>query len=64
MDQDELKDELAADMIEVLTSFCARLYGKRSAKNKAKKAMDCIQNQKLAKLTAMILNPMLCKPFF
>ena len=25
-------------MIEVLTSFCARLYGRRSAKNKAKKA--------------------------
>jgi putative resolvase len=32
-------------MIEVLTSFCARLYGKRSAKNKAKKALEAIQNE-------------------
>jgi predicted site-specific integrase-resolvase len=40
----ELKDDLVQDMIEVLTSFCARLYGKRSAKNRAKKAMDTIQN--------------------
>lgn len=31
------------DMIEVLTSFCARLYGRRSAKNKAKKALEAIQ---------------------
>jgi hypothetical protein len=29
-------------MIEVLTSFCARLYGRRSAKNKAKKAIEAI----------------------
>jgi len=26
-------------MIEVLTSFCARLYGRRSARNRAKKAL-------------------------
>lgn len=32
-------------MIEVLTSFCARLYGRRSAKNKAKKALETIQNE-------------------
>ena len=30
-------------MIEVLTSFCARLYGKRSAKNKAKKALAALE---------------------
>jgi putative resolvase len=40
----ELKDDLVQDMIEVLTSFCARLYGKRSAKNRAKKALETIQN--------------------
>jgi len=33
------------DMIAVLTSFCARLYGKRFAKNKAKKALQSIQDQ-------------------
>ena len=41
-DETELKDDLIQDMIDVLTSFCARLYGKRSAKNKAKKALEAI----------------------
>jgi len=45
MDQGELKDDLVQDMIEVLTSFCARLYGRRSAKNRAKKAMECIHSE-------------------
>jgi putative resolvase len=45
-DNSELKDDLVQDMIEVLTSFCARLYGRRSAKNKAKKALESIQNEK------------------
>jgi putative resolvase len=44
-DSSELKDDLVQDMIEVLTSFCARLYGRRSAKNKAKKALKTIQNE-------------------
>lgn len=44
-DPAELKDDLVQDMIEVLTSFCARLYGRRSAKNKAKKAVEAIQNE-------------------
>ena len=44
-DVSELKDDLVQDMIEVLTSFCARLYGRRSAKNKAKKALETIQNE-------------------
>ena len=44
-DQGELKDDLVQDMIEVLTSFCVRLYGRRSAKNKAKKALETIQNE-------------------
>ena len=45
MDKDEIKDDLVQDMIEVLTSFCARLYGRRSAKNRAKKALECIQDE-------------------
>lgn len=44
VDSKELKDDLVEDMIEVLTSFCARLYGRRSAKNRAKKAIECIQH--------------------
>jgi len=32
-------------MIEVLTSYCARLYGRRSAKNKAKKALEAIERE-------------------
>jgi len=39
VDESEIKDDLVQDMISVLTSFCARLYGRRSAKHRAKKAM-------------------------
>ena len=35
VDLSELKDDLVQDMIAVLTSFCARLYGRRSARNRA-----------------------------
>ena len=40
VDQSERKDDLVQDMIDVLTSFCARLYGRRSARNKALKAFE------------------------
>ncbi len=40
VDQSEMKDDLVQDMIDVLTSFCARLYGRRSAKKKALKAIE------------------------
>ncbi len=39
VDESELKDDLVQDMISVLTSFCARLYGRRSAKHRAQKAI-------------------------
>jgi predicted site-specific integrase-resolvase len=42
VEPDEVKDDLVQDMVEVLTSFCARLYGRRAAKNKAKKALEAI----------------------
>jgi predicted site-specific integrase-resolvase len=45
IDQSEVKDDLVQDMIEVLTSFCARLYGRRSAKNKAKKALEAMEHE-------------------
>jgi predicted site-specific integrase-resolvase len=31
LEDNELDDDLVRDMTEVLTSFCARLYGKRAA---------------------------------
>ena len=39
VDQSEMKDDLVQDMIAALTSFCARLYGRRAAKNRAAKAV-------------------------
>jgi putative resolvase len=30
-------------MVEVLTSFCARLYGRRSARHRAEKALRCAE---------------------
>jgi len=44
INKEECKDDLIQDMIDVLTSFCARLYGKRSAKNRAKRAMEATKN--------------------
>jgi putative resolvase len=35
----EVADDLVRDMVEVLTSFCARLYGRRSARRRAELAL-------------------------
>ena len=35
VDSSEMNDDLVQDMIAILTSFCARLYGRRSARNRA-----------------------------
>lgn len=43
LDDGEVHDDLVRDMVEVLTSFCARLYGRRSARNRALKAIGCAQ---------------------
>lgn len=43
VDESEMKDDLVQDMTDVLTSFCARLYGRQSAKNRAKKALKEIE---------------------
>lgn len=42
-DDGEVEDDLVREMVEVLTSFCARLYGRRSARNRALKAVGCAQ---------------------
>ena len=39
VDPGETKDDLVQDMIDVLTSMCARLYGRRSARNRAERAL-------------------------
>ncbi|MFE4720908.1 IS607 family transposase, partial [Streptomyces sp. NPDC056728] len=39
LDDGEVEDDLVRDMVEDLTSFCARLY-RRGAKNRAKKALE------------------------
>lgn len=40
LDDGEVDDDLVRDMVEVLTLFCARLYGRRSARNRARKALE------------------------
>jgi len=42
-DPDETTDDLVRDMIEVLTSFCARLYGRRGARNRALRALTAVK---------------------
>lgn len=39
VDSAELDDGVVRDMTEILTSMCARLYGKRAAANRAKRAI-------------------------
>jgi len=43
LDDGAVTDDLVRDMVEVLTSFCVRLYGRRSARNRALKAVGCAQ---------------------
>ena len=39
-DDGELDDDLVRDVTEVLTSMCARLYGRRSAARRAERALE------------------------
>jgi putative resolvase len=45
LDEGELPDDLARDLTEVLTSMCARLYGRRSASRRAAAAVVAIENE-------------------
>jgi putative resolvase len=42
-DDDEVTDDLVRGMVEGLTSFCARPYGQRPARNRTLKALRCAQ---------------------
>ena len=39
MEESELEDDLVRDVTEVMTSLCARLYGRRSARRRAERAL-------------------------
>lgn len=45
IDQDETTDDLVRDMVEVLTSMCARLYGRRGARNRAMRAVTATKRE-------------------
>lgn len=44
-DATETEDDLARDMIEILTSLCARLYGRRGARNRAMRALSAARQE-------------------
>jgi putative resolvase len=48
VDDGEVDDDLVRDMIEVLTSMCARLYGRRGARNRAMRAVTCAKREPAA----------------
>jgi putative resolvase len=48
VDDGEIDDDLVRDMTEVLTSFCARLYGRRGARNRALRALTTAKNAEAA----------------
>jgi putative resolvase len=41
VDSGETTEDLMRDMIEVLTGFCTRLYGRQGARNRALRAVTC-----------------------
>ena len=43
VDDGEVEDDLVRDVTEVMTSLCARLYGKRSARSRAERAVAAAQ---------------------
>lgn len=42
MDPAEVEDDLVRDMTDLLTSMCAKLYGRRAAKNRAQRALEAM----------------------
>ena len=43
MDPAEVTDDRVRDLTDDLTSMCARLYGRRAAENRAKRALEALQ---------------------
>jgi len=42
VDSTEIKDDIVRDLHEIIVSLCSRLYGKRSAERRAKKAVEAL----------------------
>lgn len=40
IDETEIEDDMVQDIIDFMTSVCARMYGKRGAKARAKRAVQ------------------------
>jgi putative resolvase len=51
-DQGETVDDLVRDMIEVLTSMCAGLYGRRGARNRAMRAVTAAKQAEPVEVVA------------
>ncbi|MBU6515335.1 MAG: IS607 family transposase [Acidobacteriota bacterium] len=45
VDDTEVDDDLVRDKTEVVTSFCARLYGRRAAAHRASKTLATVQEE-------------------
>ena len=43
-DETEEMADIWQDLIDVVTSMCARIYGKRGARNRVKKALAAVRN--------------------
>jgi predicted site-specific integrase-resolvase len=48
VDPAEVDDDLVRDVTEILTSLCARLYGRRSAANRARRAVEAATDPDVA----------------
>ena len=57
IDDAEIEDDLVRDMTDVLTSFCARLYGKSSARNRAEESDGgCVVTEINTEVKAQFIN--------
>lgn len=45
VDPSEVDDDLVRDVTELLTSLCARLYGRRAAANRAARAVNALASE-------------------
>lgn len=45
IEPEEMTDDIVRDLHGVIVSMCARLYGKRSAKHRAQKALDALNHE-------------------
>ena len=44
INETEYKEDIVQDFVDLITSMCARIYGKRGAKNRAAKALKAIES--------------------